>query len=65
MGTDEHAHYLQWLWFAECNLGVWAAEMVQHTAILVEADRVPAILPNLKAKAMAGLAVAEKVREVL
>lgn len=51
-GTAERAHYLQWCWFAEATLARPLGDMVHHTWIKPEEERIPAVVEDAKARAL-------------
>eukprot|EP00884_Botryococcus_braunii_P001872 jgi/Botrbrau1/11686/Bobra.0195s0017.1 len=62
INTVEYGLYLQWLWFAEASLAVWAVEY--ETQDFAPADqKVEAVLPVMKQKVLRALAVLDKALE--
>jgi glutathione S-transferase len=58
-GTADHAHYLQWCWFAEATLARPVGDMVHHTILKPEAERIPAVVVDAEKKARSCLAAYE------
>jgi glutathione S-transferase len=58
-GTSEAAAYQQWLWFAEASFARPLGDMAQHTIIRPEAERMPAVVEDGRARASQCLAAVE------
>lgn len=51
-GTQESAEYLKWSWFAEATFARPLGDISQHTSIKPEAERIPAVVHDAKARAL-------------
>ena len=58
-GTHEAAEYLQWCWFAEASFARPLGDMAQHTIVRPEAERIPAVVDDGRARAEVCLAAVE------
>ena len=45
-GTADSAHFLQWCWFAEATLARPLGDIIHHTLIKPEEDRIPAVVAD-------------------
>lgn len=50
-GTEAHALYLQWSWFAEATYARPIGEIVNHRRAFGEAGQIPAVVEEMKARA--------------
>lgn len=50
-GTEAHAHYLQWSWFAESTYARPIGEIVNHRRAFGEAGQIPAAIDEMKGRA--------------
>lgn len=50
-GTEAHARYLQWSWFAESTYARPIGEIVNHGRAFGDAGRIPAVVDEMKARA--------------
>jgi len=60
VGTPQRAAFLQWVHFAEATAMPPFGEIVRHTLFKPEAERIPAVVADARARAAAGLAVLEQ-----
>lgn len=51
-GTPDSAHYLQWSWFAEATFARPLGDIAQHTVVRPEAERIPAVAEDGRARAL-------------
>lgn len=51
-GTEASAHYRQWCWFAEATLARPLGDIVHHTLIKPEAERIPAVAEDAHKRAL-------------
>ena len=51
-GTEESAHYRQWCWFAEATLARPLGDIVHHTLLKPEAERIPAVAEDARQRAL-------------
>ena len=51
-GTLDSAHYLQWSWFAEATLARPLGDIVHHTLLKPEAERIPAVVEDARQRAL-------------
>jgi len=51
-GTRESALYLQWSWFAEATFARPLGDIAQHTVVKPEAQRIPAVVEDARARAL-------------
>lgn len=51
-GSEDSARYLQWSWFAEATFARPLGDIAQHTVVRPEADRIPAVAADGKARAL-------------
>lgn len=68
LGTPDSAHYLQWSWFAEATLARPLGDIVHHTLLKPEAERIPAVVEDARERALTcldGLETALEGREFL
>lgn len=54
-GTRAAAHYLQWSWFAEATFARPLGDIVQHTFVKPEAERIPAVVEDARGRTFACL----------
>ena len=52
LGTRDSAHYLQWSWFAEATLARPLGDIVHHTLLKPEAERIPAVVEDARQRAI-------------
>lgn len=50
-GTEAHARYLQWSWFAEATYARPIGEIVNHRRAFGEAGQIPAVIEEMKGRA--------------
>ena len=60
IGSPERPKFLQWLHFAEATLAPPLGQIVQHTLIRPEAERIAAVVPDARKAAGNALAVVER-----
>ena len=60
IGSPERPAFLQWLHFSEATLAPPLGEILQHTLIRPEAERIPAVVPDATKRAGNALAVVER-----
>ena len=51
-GTEASAHYRQWCWFAEATLARPLGDIVHHTLLKPEAERIPAVAEDARQRAL-------------
>ncbi|MBL8382244.1 MAG: glutathione S-transferase family protein [Burkholderiales bacterium] len=51
-GSEDSARYLQWSWFAEATFARPLGDIAQHTVVRPEAERIPAMVADGKARAL-------------
>ena len=59
-GTPERAAFLQWVHFAEATATPPLGDIVRHTIFKPEAERIPAVVEDARARVAACLAVVER-----
>jgi glutathione S-transferase len=59
-GTPERAAFLQWVHFAEATATPPLGEIVRHTVFKPEAERIPSVVEDARAREAACLAVIER-----
>ena len=59
-GTPERAAYLQWLHFGEATCLPPLSDLVQHTFLRPEAERIPAVVPDAQARTAAWMDVVDR-----
>ena len=62
-GTPPRAAYLQWVHFSEATLFPPLGDIVRHTIFKPEAERVPAVVEDARARARVTLGVLERALE--
>jgi glutathione S-transferase len=58
-GTEEHARYLQWSWFAEATLARPIGEIFNHRRVFGEAGQIAAVVEEMKGRARVCLVALE------
>ena len=49
-GTEDHARYQQWSWFAEATFARPIGELVNHRRVFGEAGQIPAVVEEMKGR---------------
>ena len=62
-GTASSAYYLQWCWFAEATLARPLGDIIHHTLLKPEAERLPAVVEDARARAQTCLDALEAALE--
>lgn len=60
LGTPQRGEFLQWVHFAEATALPPLGDIVRHTIFKPEAERIPAVVEDARARAAAGFAVVER-----
>lgn len=59
LGTEDSAHCLQWGWFAEATFARPLGDIIHHTLIKPEAERIPAVVEDARTRALSCLDAVE------